>query len=434
MTTTKLKVAFLAQRQYGICWPGDRYDMDRHIQQYTEKLLRMGEKLGVDMECRAPLYDERDVAELESEEEENPSDGILVMAMGLGTWRLAHRIALIRRPTVIFTPLFCFSDHIRELSRREGVYLISTLDFDTVEYGIRMIRTAKELQSTRVIVLRGDEPIPKDTEIPPFGTKVRTIRRQEFVDQLNSVGETEEVMAIASEYIQQAEKVVEPKRQDVISAVKTYVASKNILKKFDGDAISLDCLGLLGAGLIHTTPCLGFSRLNDEGVPAGCEADMDSILTMVLVRHLFSAPCFMTDPTVDTVKNRWIGSHCTSPTKLSGIGGRSEPFLLRGYAHLDLGVSPQVIWEEGQEVTLVKFRPNDNTMKIGKGKVVGNIDFAPPANMCITSVEVEVDHIEDMRDVEGSIHVMLMYGDRVRELSAFCQLVGIGCSPILANP
>jgi len=297
-----------------------------------------------------------------------------------------------------------------------------------------MIRAAKQLQSSRIIVLKGDEPAPKDTEIPPFGTKIRTIARQRFVDEWKRIGETEEVLTMASEYIQKAEKVVEPKREEVIHAAKTYFASKNILKKFEGDAISLDCLGLLGADLIHTTPCLGFSRLNDEGVPAGCEADMDSILTMVLLRHLFSKPGFMTDPTVDTVKNRWIGSHCTSPTKLSGIGGQSEPFLLRGYAHLDLGVSPQVIWREGQEVTLIRFRPNENVMKIGSGKVVGNIDFAPPANMCITSVEVEVDDVEDMRDVEGSIHVMLMYGNHLKELSAFCQLMGIRSSTILANP
>ncbi len=434
MIRIKLKAIFLTQREYGVCWPGNRYDMDKHVQKYTEMLLKMGEKLGVDIECRAPFYDERDVAKLESEEEHDPSDGIIILALGLRTWRLADKIASIRKPTIIFTPLFCFSDHIRELSRREGVYLISTLDFDTVEYGIRMIKTAKQLQSSRIIVLKGDEPAQKDTEIPPFGTKIRTIGRQKFVDELDNIGETEEVLAIASEYIQQAERVVEPKREDVINAVKTYVASKKILKKFDGDAISLDCLGLLEAGLIHTTPCLGFSRLNDEGVPAGCEADMDSILTMVLVRYLFSKPSFMTDPTVDTEKNRWIGSHCTSATKLSGIGGRSEPFLLRGYAHLDLGVSPQVIWEEGQEVTLIKFRPNENIMKIGKGKVVGNIDFAPPANLCITSVEVEVDDVEDMRDVEGSIHVMLMYGNKVKELSAFCQLMGISSSTILANP
>jgi len=434
MVTANVKGVFLRQRKYGICWPGDRYEIDGHIQEYTEKLLKIGKKLGVNIECKAPFYDLGDIEKLEAEEREHPSDGIFILVLGMQTWGLAERIASIGRPTVIFTPLFCFSDHIRELSRKEGVYLISTLDFDTVEYGIRMVKVIKQLQSSRIIVLRGDEPEPKDTEIQPFGIKIRTIARQKFVNELNDIGETEEVLAIASEYIQKAERVVEPTREDVINAVKTYFASKNILKDFDGDAISLDCLGLLGGKLIHTTPCLGFSRLNDEGIPAGCEADIDSILTMVLVRHLLSKPSFMTDPTVDTGKNRWIGSHCTSATKLSGIGGQSEPFFLRGYAHLELGVSPQVIWRKGQGVTLIKFRQKENVMKIGEGKVTGNIDFASPANMCITSVEVEVDDVKDMRDVEGAVHVMLMYGNHQKELSAFCQLMGIGSSTIEVFP
>jgi len=431
--TTRVKAIFLAQREYGICWPGNRYDINGCIQGYSEKLLEMGERLGVDMECSPPLYEESQVAELLREEEDAPSDGILVLALGLRTWKLADKVAQSERPTVIYTPLFCFCDHIRELSHREGVYLISTLDFDALEYGIRMLRAAEQLRSARIIVVRGEEPNPSDSVIPSLNTKVRTIARNEFLEQLRIIGETEEVRAITTEYIQQAEKVVEPTGDDIANAVKTYIASRNILEKFEGDAISLDCLGLLGAGLIDTTPCLGFSRLNDEGVPAGCEADLDSILTLLLLQYLFSQPGFITDPTVDTVKNTWIGSHCTCATKLSGTDGRSAPFLLRGYAHLDLGVSPQVLWEEGQEVTLIKFRPREGTMKIGRGKVVGNIDFAPPANMCITSVEVEVYDVEDVRDVEGSIHVILVHGDRTRELSAFCQLMGIRSSPILAD-
>jgi len=254
------------------------------------------------------------------------------------------------------------------------------------------------------------------------------------VDEFKKVGETEEVIAIAEEYIKNAKEVVEPSRGDVVEAAKTYVASKNILSEENGDAITLDCLGLIGAGLLPTTPCLGFSRLNDEGIPAGCEADMDSLLTMLILRYLFDKPSFIGDPTVDTVKNTWINSHCTSATMLAGIGGSREPFSLRRYGHLDLGVSPQVFWREGQEVTLAKFQ-SPGEMVIGSGKVLGNID-TPPSYMCITSVEVKVDGVEDVRDVERDVkalHVLLMYGNKTKELEAFCQLIGIKSIPIGAR-
>jgi len=183
--------------------------------------------------------------------------------------------------------------------------------------------------------------------------------------------------------------------------------------------------------LIPVTPCIGLSRLNDEGIPAGCEADIDSILTMIILRHLFNKPGFIGDPTVDTVKNTWINSHCTSATKLAGIGESSEPFLLRRFGHLPLGVSPQVLWREGQEVTLVKFQGPDE-MVIGSGKVIGNID-TPPADICVTSVEIKVDGVKDVRETEREIkalHVLLIYGNHVKDLKAFCQLIGIRTSLI----
>ena len=41
------------------------------------------------------------------------------------------------------------------------------------------------------------------------------------------------------------------------------------------------CMGWLSRGF----PCLGFSRLNDRGIPAACDGDMDSLLTMLIFQH-----------------------------------------------------------------------------------------------------------------------------------------------------
>jgi len=426
MAVTSIRGIFLRQRKYGIDWPGARYDIESHIQDYTENLLKIGKELGVQIECKEPFYDSNDVAKLADEEEEQPSDGIVIITLSMRKWDLANEIVKIGKPTVIFTPFCAFTKHIAELSKRKGVYLLSTLDFDSIKYGIKMIKTARQLQGTRIVVLRGDEPEPKDTIVPILGTKIHTIPRMRFLEEFKKIDETEEVIAIAEEYIDSAKKVVEPSRADIIEAAKTYVASKKILETKNSNAITLDCLGLIGAGLLKTTPCLGFSRLCDEGLPAACEADIDSLLTMLVLRYLFDKPSFIGDPTVDTVKNTWINSHCTSATKLAGIGSSPEPFLLRRYGHLDLGVSPQVLWREGQEITLAKFQ-NSDEMIIGSGKVVGNID-TPPSYMCITSVEVKVDGVEDMRDVEKDVkalHVLLMYENKAKELSSFCQLMGI---------
>ena len=72
MVATTVKGIFLRQREYGIDWPGGRYDVEGHIKEYAEKLLKIGEELGVRIECEEPLYDESDVARLADKEKEHP--------------------------------------------------------------------------------------------------------------------------------------------------------------------------------------------------------------------------------------------------------------------------------------------------------------------------------------------------------------------------
>ena len=40
MVTPIVRGVFLRQQKYGIDWPGARYDIATHIQDYTEKLLK----------------------------------------------------------------------------------------------------------------------------------------------------------------------------------------------------------------------------------------------------------------------------------------------------------------------------------------------------------------------------------------------------------
>lgn len=120
MTATTVKGIFLRQREYGIDWPGGRYDVESGIQNYSSKLLKIGEELGVRIEFKEPFYDENDVAKLTKEEKEHPSDGIVVIPLCQIRGKsdnLLSDIVKIGRPTVIFTPIF-WMGRVSELYRR----------------------------------------------------------------------------------------------------------------------------------------------------------------------------------------------------------------------------------------------------------------------------------------------------------------------------
>jgi hypothetical protein len=130
----------------------------------------------------------------------------------------------------------------------------------------------------------------------------------------------------------------------------------------------------------------------------------------------------MNDPVPETAKNVLVAAHCTCGTRLNGFGRPREPYILRSHAESNLGVAMEVVWREGQPVTLVRFQ-DPNALILDTGTVVGNV-HTPPAGGCRTSVEIKMDRVEDVRDVMG-FHQAVFYGNHRRDVEAFCQMYGI---------
>jgi len=418
----------LRQKKYWMGWPGAAYPVDRYEKEYLEEAERIGDKMGITVEFAETIYDDVGVEKFIEALKVNSPDGVLLIPLSMGMWELVDRITNVGVPAVVFAPVgTVFTGHVNERSRKKGVYFISSIDFQQVKTGFRMIATKEKLAADRILILKGDTEKPIDTFVDNLDIKVRTVGRQNVVSAYEKIDETDEVKEIAAEYMENAKKTVEPSHQDVINAARMYMACKNLLTEYEATAITMDCLGLVGSRLIDTTPCMSFSKLNDEGIPAACEADFDAILTMLLMKHMFGKPSFMNDPVPETVRNVLIAAHCTSPTKLGGYGLKPEPFVLRSHSESNIGVSPQVQWREGQDITLAKFQ-GPSKMIIGSGTVIGNVE-TPPAGGCRTSVEVKMQNIEDVRNTKG-FHQLLMYGDHGKELKDLCQLLGIEAVPM----
>ena len=421
--TTNVTGVVLRQKGYWMGWPGAAYPVDQYEREYPEQAMKMGDEVGVSVKFAETVYDEKGMAKFLKGLKAHPPDGVLVIPLSMSMWELVDQITAAGLPTVVFASIgTAFTQHVRERSRKKGVYLLSSLDFESVRTGLKMIGTKKKLTADRILVLKGDAKKPVDTVVENLSIKLRTVGRQKVVEAYEKVGETEAVQEIAEEYRKNAKKTVEPTREDLIKSARMLVACKNLLAEYEATAITMDCLGLVGLRLIDTTPCMGFSKLNDEGIPAACEADLDALLTMLLLKHSFGKPSFMNDPVPETVKNILVAAHCTSATRLDGYGAPSEPFILRSHSESNIGVSMQVLWRAGQEITLAKFQ-GPTKMLVGSGTVLGNVD-TPPAGGCRTSVEVKMKGVEDVRDVKG-FHQLLMYGDHARELEGLCQLLGI---------
>lgn len=102
-------------------------------------------------------------------------------------------------------------------------------------------------------------------------------------------------------------------KSDMLAADKTYSAIRKICQEERLDAMTIRCFDIVKA--CNTTSCLALAKLNDEGVVAGCEGDMQTLMTMLLAKRLCNEPAFMANPSILTDKTSMF-AHCTVPLSM----------------------------------------------------------------------------------------------------------------------
>ncbi len=410
-------------RPYWLGWPGTTYDLDRHQAEYKGCLRESCQRLGIDLyEESAPIQADAGVASLIQGVHQRQPDALLVILQHMGCWGWAERLARDARcPLLIFAPIgTSFTGHVAGISRRPGVHLISSLDWSAVEDGLRMIRAKRMFEESRILWIQGGQR--NETVLDRLGAKIRATPRDTFNQLFDTMPVNEEVKDVASALRRRAKKVVEPNWQDCLNAARVYTTAKRLLADEQAHALSMDCLGMVGAKLVPTPPCAAWTLLQDEGITAGCEADLHGATSLMLTSYLLDRPGYMNDPVAETAKNLLIAAHCTSGTRLNGFAKPQAPYILRDHSESSLGVAVQVLWPADAPISLIRFS-NTNELIIDTGRVVSNVD-TPPAGGCRTSVEIRMDRVEDARDVLG-FHQVVTLGDHRRVVEGFCQLMGI---------
>lgn len=422
----KVRIMSAVVRQklpYWLGWPGTSYDVEGKDKEYAASFAGSAARLGVGLERETGALIAADAVEayVRKVQEQKP-DAVLVPIEHMASWKMAEKIAIDGGvPTIIFAPVgTAFLGHVLAISRRPGVHVISSLETAAVEQAMRMVRAKKQFAASRLLVIAGKER--KEATLDLLGTKIRRIPRSSMNELFAKMPETEEAHAVSRRMRKQARKIVEPTEKDTLNAARSFLTAKRLLLDEESNALTTDCLGMVQTKAVPTPPCMAATLFQDAGVTYGCEADVFGAISLMFTSYLFDKPGFMNDPVPETVKNRLIAAHCVSPTLLHGFGAPAAPYILRSHSESNIGVSLQVLWREGQPVTLVRFK-SPTELILDTGTVVANVN-TPPAGGCRTSFEIAMDRVEDVRDVQG-FHQVVFYGNHRRDVQAFCQMYGI---------
>jgi len=395
--------------------------------EYVSRIKKIQDKLGMHIDMDDSRLDtNEDVAKFIRDIKNSKPDGLLLIPLKKSHWNKVIQIVNeTNLPTVIYATInVLLMPHVQQIYRRPGVYMISTLDnLDAVEEGMKMIKVARWMNDARIVNINGNEIV--ETIVPEIGTQVKTVPHQMFYDDFKNLKNTDKVKALAKSYLQGTKGIVEPSKKDIFEAAKTYFVLKGIIESQKADALMMNCLPGLKRPHQHVLPCMGYMKLRDEGIAMGCESDLDATLTMMLLQNYFGKPGFQHHPSVDTEKNLYFGTHCTSASKMNGVDEECESFILRNHAEAECGVVPRVLFKKGQEVTIAKYlsvKDANETpqMLIYSGEIV-ECPPIPPTGGYRTNVLTTINELVNVAELKGH-NLIMIYGNYTKQLRDFCLL------------
>ena len=410
-----ISVAFALRSEGGKWWPAATTAQLAEIRAQYEKILTdAAKKLDMRLDIMPEALKD-DAAYLERIEKTSP-DGQILMALDLRQWEPVFKIAEQRGklPTIVYANVSNFTRVLDTVPKGPGIYLGSTHDVNWLEHAMRMLNTVWRAKRMRVVNCPGEG----------------------YAEAFDKVTESDELRAVADFYMKTATRIVEPARMHHILAAKHYLVLRRLIDEGNYDGCTVRGELCTGAdGPTSNPACVALSKLLDEGFVAACEGDAASAMCQFLTLSLFDLPGLMGNPSVDTVKNWMVVSHCTSALKLEGIHkDYRAPFTLRDFHNTGGGVCPMVAWPIGKRATIMDF--HEDALSLGAGRVVANTeDFAqPPCGGCRTTVAFELDDVRDVLKTGSGHHQWCVLGDVTRSLQAYCQLADVKVADLTGEP
>ena len=164
-----------------------------------------------------------------------------------------------------------------------------------------------------------------------YGIETIDIDLQRLIEGIKNIPQTE-AEKVAQAMVKHAKAVKEPSCADMVEAAKAYLAIKKICQEEHLDAMTIRCFDIVKA--CGTTSCLALALLNDEGIVAGCEGDMQTLLSMLLAKRICGEAAFMANPSQLTNESSML-AHCTIPLTMC------DETVVRSHFESGIGVAIQ---------------------------------------------------------------------------------------------
>ncbi len=245
-----------------------------------------------------------------------------------------------------------------------------------------------------------------------YGIETIDIDLQRVINGIKTIPQTE-AEKVAQSMVNRAKAVKEPSNTVMVEAAKAYLTIKKICQEEHLDALTIRCFDIVKA--CGTTSCLALALLNDEGIVAGCEGDMQTLLTMWLAKRLCGEMAFMANPSQLTDTTSML-AHCTIPLSMC------NKFVTRSHFESGIGVAVQGLLPL-TDYTLFKWGgPKLDRYFVTEAKAIET----PYSNhFCRTQITLNVNLKPYLLQHSIGNHHVIIRGRHADEIKQFMEANGI---------
>lgn len=429
---TKVKVAKIYMGKPEPHWPKPSLDLAKEMKLYEAHFTRLKDEFAdVDFAVNDLVTSPEEIAAMKDRLQ--GVDGILAIHLTIWISPILDAVLEHKKPTMIFAAPYSgheWTGYGSFLGQEKGALAecLLTSDYDQLAFAVRPFRAIHHLREAKVLNLT-TRPFEEYAAAAreKYGTEIVRLERARVLRAYEAVSEAD-ARAEADRWLRNAEKLVEPSKDDVYRSCRLALSLERIVDEERATVMAVDCYGSMWDKTITLPayPCVGLSRLNNLGLGGICESDLRSAMTHILFQGLAGKPGFISDPTVDEGQSSIILAHCMGTLNMDGPQKPAHPYKLRSVMEREEGVVPQVEMRVGQKVTQAILVGMDR-IQYFTGEIVGAPVGLEDDRGCRTKIAVRVDGDLSRlwRNWSQGLHRQTCYGDITRELRAFSKFKNI---------
>ncbi|MGC9453918.1 MAG: hypothetical protein ACP5HU_03560 [Phycisphaerae bacterium] len=251
--------------------------------------------------------------------------------------------------------------------------------------------------------------------------------RQVSVEELDRACESADddtVHEIAWKLIAGAEyrRSDQPADEHILDAIRMYLGLQSLVREYSAAAVTVVC-DQWKQRSDRPVPCVPLMLLGEQGVPGGCQGDIDALLTMVMYRRWCGRCSFMGGLHEHT--GRAVVSHDVLPRNFADANAAGfAPYTIADYHGELAGPTVHVKLAPGLTVTLAHVTKDLQTLILSRGTL---LEVADSPIRCRNAMVIDTPSLDALMSlrIDNQYHFAVAAGDCTQQMAAGAREAGV---------